>query len=323
MSVACRNATLRCRNGAGSRMTHHMTYPKYARSVVAAMAVFFSACGDDDPSLTSAQAANLVVRQRIEQLAPAANLGHRGTGVNREGHALAENSLASFLQAMSDGADGIELDVELTSDGRLIVMHDDTLERTTTCSGCVSAYTFAAARACRLINFAGEPTSEPPPTLAEVYAVLPATALVNVELKVYDQACATPSTGATELAYKAAAEIKSLGVASRTLFSSFSEEAAVAIKQADPHLYSAQLVSGVLPTTLPRAVERGLDAIHPLFLAPATTVRRILDAGLQVNVWTVVLEENMQQSLDRDVSAIITDEPGLLRQVINQRKENP
>ncbi len=289
----------------------------------AALVLLVAACGDDDPShATTARPANEVIRERILQLAPAANLGHRGTGVNREGHALAENSLASFAAAMSDGADGIELDVELTADGRLIIMHDDTLERTTTCSGCVSAYTFAAARACRLINFAGAATNEPPPTLAEVYGVLPADALVNVELKVYDVTCSTPSTGAAELARQAVAEIKALEATRRTLFSSFSEEAAAAVKQEDPTLYSAQLLSGVLPTSIARALERQLDAMHPLFLVPGPTVRRILDAGMQVNVWTVDLAEDMRQNLDKGVSTIITDEPALLRQIINTRKEN-
>jgi len=282
-----------------------------------ALATCLAGCGDDDPSIgTAARPANEVVRKRIMQLAPAANLGHRGSGVNRDGEVLPENSLASFVAAMQEGADGIELDVELTSDGQLVVMHDDTFDRTSTCRGCVSAYTFDAARACRLTNFAGEISSEPPPTLAEVYDALPPQALVNVELKVYGAACSTATTGATALARASAIEIKRLGVQHRTLFSSFSEEAAAAIKLEDPALYSAQLMTGVQPTAIARAVERNLDAIHPLFLIPATTVARMQEAGLQVNIWTVVLPGDMQQSLVKGVDAIITDEPGLLRQVL-------
>jgi len=294
---------------------------RFRLSLVLVVSLAAFGCGDDDPDLpTTERAANQVVRERILQLAPAANLGHRGSGVNRAGEALPENSLASFRRAMEDGADGIELDVELTSDGKLIVMHDDTFDRTSTCRGCVSEYTFAAARECRLTNFAGDITSEPPPTLAEVFGVLPPTALVNVELKVYDPPCITPGTGPVELARRAVAEIHDLRVAQRTLFSSFSETAAAAVKEADPTLYSAQLLSGVLNTSLPRAVERNLDAIHPLFLVPPATVSRIRDAGLQVNVWTVDLRDDMERSLEKGVHTIITDYPGLLRQVLNERR---
>lgn len=286
-----------------------------------AISLAVGGCGDDDPEgITAVRPAHQVVRERIAQLAPAANLGHRGSGVNRTGQALAENSLASFRKAMEDGADGIELDVELTRDGRLIVLHDDTFDRTSTCTGCVSAYTFAEARACRLTNFAGEASSEPPPTLAEVFAALPPSALVNVELKVYDPPCTTATTGPVELARRAVAEIKALGVAPRTLFSSFDEVAAAAVKEADAGMYSAQLLSGVLPTSLGRALERNLDAIHPLFLVPPATVRRIQDAGLQVNVWTVDLREDMQLNLDKGVNTIITDHPALLRQVLSEHR---
>ena len=72
-----------------------------------------------------------------------------------------------------EGPGKVELDVELTSDGELIVMHDDTLDRTTTCEGCASAFTLAGIRRCRLLDGDGRPTDEIPPTLSEVYAAMP------------------------------------------------------------------------------------------------------------------------------------------------------
>lgn len=277
-------------------------------------------CGDDDPAFRGTpRPANQVVRERIAALAPAANIAHRGSGVNRAAQTLPENSLAGFQAAMRDGADGIELDIELTSDGRLLVLHDDTLDRTTTCRGCLSSYTYAQARTCRLTNFAGEASNEPPPTLEEVFAVLPSDALVNVELKVYSGACATPSTEAAILARSSVAEIKRLGVEERTFFSSFSEEAAATVKRVDPTLYSAQLLSGVLSNSLARAVANQLDAIHPLLLVSRPTVMAIQEAGLQVNVWTVSLPADMQTNLNKGVNAIITDEPALLHQVLQSR----
>ena len=63
-------------------------------------------------------------------------IGHRGA----KGH-VAENTLASFQKAIEFGVDGIELDVHLSLDGKLIVIHDDTIDRTTSGSGFVKDYT--------------------------------------------------------------------------------------------------------------------------------------------------------------------------------------
>jgi glycerophosphoryl diester phosphodiesterase len=276
-------------------------------------------CGGES-AVNDPRPANAVVRERIASRGPAANLGHRGTGINRPGHALPENSIPSYVAALSAGADGVELDVELTADGQLIIMHDDTLDRTTTCTGCVSALTFDEARLCRLVNGDGEITDERPPTLAEVYAALPADALVDIELKVYDPPCLTPDTGAVVLAQRTVDAVHGLGVALRTLFSSFSEDAAAAVKEEDPTLYSAQLLLGLRGNSIERALERHLDAIHPLLLVPPATVQAILEAGLQANVWTVDTAAEMNAAIDKGATAIITDEPGLLAEVLAARR---
>jgi glycerophosphoryl diester phosphodiesterase len=288
--------------------------------VSALLPLALAGCGD---ATGSGRPAFEVVRERIAALAPAANIGHRGTGTNRPGHALPENSVPSFVAAMAEGADGIELDVELTSDGALLVMHDDTLDRTTTCSGCVNTYTLAAAQACFLFDGDGGTTDLHPPTLEEVYDALPSDALVNVELKVYGADCATPTTGARALAAAAVAEIERLGVEDRTFFSSFDADAAGEIKVVAPDLYSAFLVSveGTLDwaPSIATAERLGLEALHPLFVIEPEGVDAALAAELQVNVWTVNNPVSMEDSIDKGVSAIITDEPAVLAEVIAGR----
>ena len=270
-------------------------------------------CGDDGGGSLPA---NEVVRRRIDSLAPAANIGHRGTGVTRPGHSLPENSIASFIEAMAQGADGVELDVELTADGALIVMHNDTVDSTTTCTGRVCDWTLAEVRECFLVDGAGRPTSESPPTLEEVYQALPRDALVNVELKTFKPPCLTDDNGAAALARAAVNTVRRLGVEARTLFSSFDSIAAAVVKEEDPTLYSALLVFVADDDTLEHALDLGLDAIHPLHSVTKERVRAMLDAGLQVNVWTVNSAERMNQALDKGVTAIITDEPALLDHVM-------
>jgi glycerophosphoryl diester phosphodiesterase len=259
---------------------------------------------------------------RIEALAPAANLAHRGSGPTRPLSPLPENSLAAFRSAIALGADGVELDVELTSDGELLVMHDDTLDRTTTCSGCVSGYALRAAQACALLDGRRQPTDERPPTLAEVFGVLPDDALVNVELKVYGQ-CATPETGAEALARAAAEEVRRLGAARRVLFSSFEESALLALKRADADLYAALLLGNAGPEEVAHVTALGLDAIHPTWSGiNAATVAAARAAGLQVNLWTVNGRTFLGQALDKGPTAIITDEPGVLAALLAERRES-
>jgi glycerophosphoryl diester phosphodiesterase len=95
--------------------------------------------------------------------------GHRGCrGLGNP----PENSLAAFASAIDQGADGIELDVFLTSDDRLVVFHDDTLERMSNGSGAVTSYSFAQLRQLRLKDHGGRLSDLQIPTLDEVLDVV-------------------------------------------------------------------------------------------------------------------------------------------------------
>jgi glycerophosphoryl diester phosphodiesterase len=257
------------------------------------------------------------VRASIFLRRPSANIGHRGTGVTAEGNPFPENSISSFVAAIDEGADGIELDVEITQDGQLIVMHDDTLDRTTNCNGCVSEMTFDAIREeCRLLDGAGVATEERPPTLLEAYNAVPDTALVNVELKVFGPDCLTDATGPEDLVPLALEQVTQLGGESRTIFSSFDETAAELVKTQQPGYYSALLSLVTGPDEVEKALLLNLDAIHPFFSVSGDTVQGALDAGLQVNVWTVNDAELMQAQIDKGSTAIITDEPDILTDLL-------
>ncbi len=99
-------------------------------------------------------------------------LGHRGFS-----SAYPENTLLAFRKAIEAGADGIELDVWLTKDGRVIVMHDETIDRTSDMSGRQKEMTLDELRKA---NVGG---GERIPTLEEVFELLPRDSIINVELK--------------------------------------------------------------------------------------------------------------------------------------------
>jgi glycerophosphoryl diester phosphodiesterase len=268
------------------------------------------------------------VRALVFSRRPSANLGHRGTGTNTSDNPLPENSISSFVTAMEEGAHGIELDVEITKDGKIIVMHDDTLDRTTDCpdpdpsvpcpcTGCVSALDFDQIRACRLKNGAGELTDERPPTLLEAYSAVPSPALINVELKVFGEDCLTPTTGPEQLVPAVLEEVTAIGGENRTIFSSFDETAAELVKLERPGYYSALLSVVTGPPQVETALLLNLDAVHPYYPAvvPGTT-ESALEEGLQVNVWTVNTAAEMEAEIEKGSTAIITDEPDILADVL-------
>ncbi|MGC8781706.1 MAG: glycerophosphodiester phosphodiesterase, partial [Anaerolineae bacterium] len=110
-----------------------------------------------------------------------------------------ENTLPAFLAAMDLGADGVELDVQYSSDGKLMVIHNPSLEATTNGTGRVTAHTFDELRALDAgAHFAAEFAGTPIPTLDEVLELAAGRLLVNIELKALD--AATSSIGADVVA---------------------------------------------------------------------------------------------------------------------------
>jgi glycerophosphoryl diester phosphodiesterase len=96
------------------------------------------------------------------------------------------------------------------------------------------------------------------------------------------------------------------------------------VKDAAPDAYSALLLS-LGDSTAPEpsialADALGLDAIHPFLLIEAPAVQRALDAGLQVNVWTVNGAATMNENIDKGATALITDQPDVLAAVLAERR---
>ena len=226
--------------------------------------ILTAGCGDGS---SSSGPANDAVRGRIAALAPA-KLAHRGMGPTRPLGAFPENSLSAFRAGIEAGADGIELDVELTADGQLLVMHDDRLDRTTMCAGCVNTYTLAEARACVLLRRT-RAADGPTPAHASPRCTRRCrrTVLVNVELKVFGDDCATPSTDAATLARVAVAEVKRLGAptapSSRRSRTWRWRRSRRRIRSSTRPCSSA----GCRPALIEQVAALGLDAVHPFFTA--------------------------------------------------------
>jgi glycerophosphoryl diester phosphodiesterase len=102
-------------------------------------------------------------------------LGHRGYSAK-----YPENTLLAFKKAIEAGADGVELDVWLTKDGELVIIHDETVDRVSNGTGKVKEMTLEELKSLDFGN------GEKIPTLGEVFEALPEDIVINVELKDID-----------------------------------------------------------------------------------------------------------------------------------------
>jgi glycerophosphoryl diester phosphodiesterase len=214
-------------------------------------------------------------------------LGHRGAP--REGP---ENTLRAFRRAMEHGADGIELDVQLSADGVPVVIHDDTLDRTTDGRGPVAALPWAALAAVRA-------EGEPLPRLDEVMAwAAEAGAFVNVEIK-------APGAEAA-----AAGAVRRAGMMERTLFSSFHPGTVRRVGEIAPEA-RRYLLSETWDAAVREAVRdtgSGGMCLHD----PAVTdgvLAELRALSLPVVVWTVDDAARIRALLDAGVEAVITNRP--------------
>lgn len=224
-------------------------------------------------------------------------LGHRGAS------ALAlENTLEAFALALDRGADGVELDVQLSADGEVVVFHDRELDRLVLGeSGPVRARTWKELSAMRLGDGAnGDGASIP--RLHDVLEALPAHGIVNVELKSFGD----PKHDLV-LCEKVAPLVAGR---ERLVLSSFSLEIVrrlVADGLPEPTLIIEQPRDEAQPGALADLGVRGLHLWDGLVEPGA--VEALLGDGLAVGVWTVNDLERRRALVDLGVTRIITDDP--------------
>ena len=244
---------------------------------------------------------------------PVTLVGHRG------GAGLAaENTMAAYRAGIAAGAQAIELDVHLTKDGALAVMHDPDVSRTTDGAGTIGALTLAELK--KLNAAARSTTTKDPqevPTLDQPLALAAASKVdVYIEIKV-------PPTGRYPgIEAKVAQAVKQAGMAGHVLVISFDLPTLQAVKAADASLPTGWLMqrSGV-PTEAKASAQAladlakksGVDnlGISRDYLS-AEIVQAAHEKGLTVGVWTVDDPVEMRQFANWGVDAITSNRPDVL-----------
>lgn len=216
-----------------------------------------------------------------------------------------ENTLEAFALAGEQGAQGIELDVQLTKDGEVVVIHDETIDRVSTGKGAVRDYTLEELRRFSFHNHKKEYEGVQIPTLREVLEqVKPGGMEVNIELK-------TGIYWYPGLEEKTVELVKAAGMENRVIYSSFNHYSVQKILELDAEAEAAYLYSDVLLNVENYAKNTGVCGLHPAVyhLKMADFLESYRRSGLKVRVWTVNDEADMRQFIEKDLEAVITNYP--------------
>lgn len=226
-------------------------------------------------------------------------IGHRGVlGVEPE------NTLRSFVRAEREGLDEIELDLHLSQDGRLVVMHDATVDRTTDGTGPINGFTLTELR--KLDAGQGEQV----PVFDEVVDAVS----VPLQAEIKDRAAARALARA----------LRERDLRGRVTVSSFHDDALREISEALPGVRTALIASRFGPDVLDRAKSLGAGTVClKLLRLNLELVERCHTAGVDVLAWVVNTPRDLALARALGTDGGTTDYPEVKRAVEAQERLNP
>jgi glycerophosphoryl diester phosphodiesterase len=230
------------------------------------------------------------------------NIAHRGASGT-----FPENTLAAFRAAIEAGADMCELDVQLTRDGKVVVIHDDTVERTTDGQGAIAALTLDELQ--RLDAGAkfqsGAHRGARIPTLDEVFDATTGRCGLNIELK------------AAGVEAEVAQIMHAHNAFDASIVSSFNWDSLKNIQQIDFKIRIGLLAEEKPIELMAAAVAMRAYAINPRWdMVDADLCEAAHKSGLKVLTWTVDSDARMRALIEAGVDGIMTNFPARMRQVM-------
>lgn len=208
-----------------------------------------------------------------------------------------ENTLQAFQKAFDLNSDGIELDVHLSADEHIIVIHDETIDRTTNGKGLVNDFTLAELKSFLIDE------KYQIPTLNEVFDLVDKKCLINIELK----GLGTPSKVVSLIEQYISEKNWNYN---HFIISSFDWDMLQETSNLNPKIAIGVLTEENLDTALAFAEKIKAKAIHPDFnLLTEENVHQIQEKGFLVLPWTVNSEEDIQKVKSYNVNGIISDNP--------------
>lgn len=216
-----------------------------------------------------------------------------------------ENTLDAFRLAIEMGADGIELDVQLTKDDEIVVIHDETLQRVSNGTGYVRDYTLEELRALNFNKTHPEYEKADIPTLREVLQLLQDTDLkLNIELK----------TGVffyPHIEQKVVDMVAEYGMQDRVWYSSFNHYSIKEVKRLQPNAKTGLLYSDGIYEPAEYAKRLGAEAVHPnhVNLQYPQLMEKCRENDIKTHTWTANTFQDITKCIQYGVDALITNYP--------------
>ena len=226
--------------------------------------------------------------------------GHRGAYADAP-----ENTLTGFQMAVDLGADGVELDIQRTKDGAIVVIHDETVDRTSNGTGLVKDFKLVELKQ---LNFNKRGITPPPvmaiPTLGEVLELLkPTNLMINIELK-------TGIEYYEGIEEAAVAFVQAHDMMERVVWSSFNHYSVQAVKELAPEAQTALLCGGGILVTAVQCKAAGAAALHPhisqLRRCPGLA-ENCHKHGIAIRPWTVDTDEDLRFARDNVAESVIVN----------------
>ena len=225
-------------------------------------------------------------------------LAHRGYSAN-----YPENTMIAFQEAAKMAIWGVEFDVHLTKDNQLVVIHDESIDRTSTGKGYVKDMTLEELRAFDYGSwFAPEFAGQTIPTLAETLAIFKSTPFqINIEIK--SDIFEYPGIEAL-----IANEIHAFNLEDRVIISSFNHESIARFQQIMPNVKTALLFASLIVNLEDYVKTFGTDAIHiPYYYGMRSIVQHAIKNGMTVRTYTVNDAKVARQLESLGIEAIFSD----------------
>ena len=215
-----------------------------------------------------------------------------------------ENTMLAFSKAVEAGADGIELDVHLSSDGEVIIIHDESLKRTAGIDRPVSSMTRSELERTNAGKTRdGSFGLTPIPSLEEYLSFIKDTGLyTNIELK-------TAPVYYPGIEEKTLALVRHFSLEDRIIFSSFNWLSVLYMKRLAPEIPAGLLISQPRIANIGREMrDAGIECYHPDYpILSDEAVAELHDNGIRINVWTVDGEDGMRQCQSWGIEGLITN----------------
>lgn len=216
-----------------------------------------------------------------------------------------ENTMAAFDLAIQMGVHDLELDVHASRDGEVVVIHDETVDRTTNGAGPVTEHTLADLRALDAGSwFGGAFAGARIPAFDEVLARYRGLAHLHTEIK----------GRSAKLSEKAVDLVRRHGMTEGVTFTSFQKARLEEVRACAPEFPTGWLVAEVSESTIAQARALGLTQLCPKAsgVTPAL-VQRLHGEGFAVRAWGVSTEELMRQVVDAGADGMTVNFPDRLR----------